>query len=283
MPNNTQRKIKIVADSSSDILKLDSIPFCSVPLKIHTDEAQFIDNSELDVQGMVAFFDQYSGRAVTSCPNAAEYLQAFGDADEIFCITITSALSGSYNAACAARQIYESEHDGRKVCIIDSLSTGPELHMIIQKLAELVEQGLDFDSICQSISDYQRQTGLVFILESMKNLANNGRVSKASAKLAGILGICVVGRASNQGTLEPLCKCRGRRRALESVIEYLVTEGVGNGKIKINHCSNPDSALMLSDMLNKRFPNVRVEIGECRGLCSFYAENGGILVAFEKQ
>ena len=90
---------KIVADSSSDILTLDGISFESAPLKIITDAREFVDNAELDVPEMLEFLKSYKGKSHTSCPNAGEYIEAFGDADAVFCITITSNLSGSCNAA----------------------------------------------------------------------------------------------------------------------------------------------------------------------------------------
>ena len=102
------RKIRIVADSSADLLTLDSVDFASSPMKIITSEREFVDDQSRDVNKMVDFFDQYKERSQTSCPNPADWLEAFGDADDIFCVTITSGLSGSYNSACTAKQMYEA-------------------------------------------------------------------------------------------------------------------------------------------------------------------------------
>ena len=125
------RRIKIVADSSANVLALEKIPFAAAPLKINTAEGEFVDDCNLNVEEMVNFFDSYKGRSKTSCPNPGDWLEAFGDADEIFCVAITSGLSGSYNAACIAKEMYEAENEGKQVCVIDSLSAGPELALII--------------------------------------------------------------------------------------------------------------------------------------------------------
>ena len=93
---------KIVTDSSADLRELSDIPFESIPLKIITDEREYVDSSDLDVNGMLADLKKYSGRSHTSCPSSGEYMQAFGDCENIFCITITSNLSGSCNAANVA-------------------------------------------------------------------------------------------------------------------------------------------------------------------------------------
>ena len=127
-----------------------------------------------------------------------------------------------------------------------------------------------------------KKTGLVFMLKSLKNFANNGRVSPIVAKLVGIAGICIVGKASNEGTLEPMHKCRGERRSLETLADDLETEGFRSGKISIGHCQNESAAKQLKELLLEKFKNVQIEIHKLKGLCSFYAEKGGVLVGFEK-
>ena len=277
------RTTKIVADSSANLLKLDITPFASAPLKVITEGREFVDDETLNVEEMVSYFDSYKGRSQTSCPNPADWLTAFGDTDDVFCVTITSGLSGSYNAAIAAKQMYESENPGKRVHVIDSLSAGPELALIVERLQELITQGLDYEEICNQIQAYTQKTGLLFMLESMRNLAANGRVSPAVAKIAGLLGIRVVGKASNAGTLEPLDKCRGENKALEKIVSRLQDLGLQEGKVRIAHCQNLVAAEKLKKLIAEQLPKAQTEISQCTGLCSYYAEKGGLLVAFEKQ
>ena len=276
------KTIKIVADSSANLLALEKTPFAVAPLKVITDKREFVDDTALDVDAMVSWFDAYKGKSKTSCPNPTDWLQAFADADEVYCVTITSGLSGSHNAACIAKQMYETEHPGKRVCVIDSLSAGPELVLIIEKLEELIGQNMAFDDICRAIEDYKQQTGLTFMLESLKNFAANGRVSPAVAKIAGVLGIRIVGKASDQGTLEPTNKCRGAEKSLAAIISHLKKNGLSKGKVRIAHCMNEDAANKLKDMIRSQIGQVDVQIHRCRGLCSYYAEKGGLLVGFEK-
>ena len=276
------KKIKIVADSSADMLELERVAFCSAPLKIRTDEKEFVDNKNLNVREMVDYLSEYKGKSSTSCPNSGDWLAAFDDAEEVYCVTITATLSGSYNAAVLAKQIYEEMYPERKVFVLNTLTAGSEIRLIIEKLEELILADDDFDTICQSITEYSKNTGLLFVLESLKNLANNGRVSPLVAKMAGILGIRLVGKASDKGDLEPLNKCRGEGKALSTIIEHLKELGFKAGKVRIAHCFNPDAANKLKDLILKEFGNVDINIFECMGLCSFYAEKGGMLIGFEK-
>ena len=276
------RKIKIVSDSSSDLIVLDNIEFASSPMKIITAKREFVDDENLNVDEMADFFNEYKERSQTSCPNPADWLDAFGDADDIICVTITSALSGSYNSACTAKELYEAENEGKRVFVLDTLSAGPEITLIVRKLEALVKSGMAYEGVCDKIQEYTKRTGLVFMLKSLKNFAANGRVSPLVAKLVGFAGICIVGKASDEGTLEPTHKCRGENRSLETLINDLKELGLKNGKVSIGHCQNEGAATKLKQMIESTFEKAQVEIHKLRGLCSFYAEKGGLLVGFEK-
>lgn len=277
------RKVKIVADSSANLRELADVAFASAPLRVLAGDMEFTDDDRLDVDAMTAWFADYKGKSKTSCPNPGDWIKAFGDGEDIFCVTITSGLSGSYNAACVAKQMYESEYPDRRVHVIDSLSAGPELVLIVEQLAQYIRQGLPFEEMCRQIDSYTQQTGLLFMLESLNNFAANGRVPVAVAKLAGILGIRIVGKASDKGTLEPLDKCRGQGKALQAIAVRLKESGLRSGKVRIAHCENEEAAGKLQAMLAEQFPQAEVQIHRCRGLCSYYAEKGGVLVGFEKQ
>lgn len=275
------RTIKIVVDSSAGVLKGITVPHGSAPLKIITSQREYVDDETLDVEEMVNDLAGYSGKSSTACPSPGDWLEAFGEAEDVICIPITSMLSGSYYSACIARRTYEEEHPGRRVHVLDSLSTGPEVRLLAEHVQEDILEGLDFDALCASVSQYRRTTGLFFMLESMKNLANNGRVHPLAAKAAGLLGIRVVGQASEGGELELLDKCRGERKALASILEHMKQRGYSGGKVRISHCFNETAALTLKARIQEDFFKAPVEISPCRGLCSFYAERGGLLVGFE--
>jgi len=272
---------KIVVDSSAD-MAVGFPTVSSVPLKIITDTNEYIDDANVNVAAMVWDLLSYSGRSSTACPSPQDWLDAFDDKPYVFCIAITSNLSGCCNAANIAKADYEQEFPDRKVCVIDTLSTAGEMMLIAEKVQELIEEDLAFEDICEKINEYRQKTGLLFMLESLKNLANNGRVSKIVAKAAGILGIRMVGKASDVGTLEPLEKCRGEKKALTSLLTYLTTLGYEGGKIRISHCMNEAAAQTLKESVLSMYPQADIRIKPAGALCSFYAEKGGLLIGFEK-
>lgn len=274
---------KIIVDSSANLQALPGpAEFASVPLKIIAGNREFVDDRNLDVKQMVESLKTYKGKSGTACPGVADWLAAFGDAEGVLCITITSNLSGSWNSARLAKEDYESQYPGRQVHVIDTLSTGGEMQLLARKAQELLETGMAFGDVCRQAEAYLQKTGLMFSLESLRNLANNGRVSPVTAKLAGVLGIRVVGKASDQGTLEPMDKCRGERKALQTLLSRMKEQGYRGGRMVIDHCMNETAALQLKGMVTQAFPGADIAVGQTRGLCSFYAEQGGMIIGYEK-
>ncbi len=271
---------KIAADSSANTYEFSGIDFKSVPLKIITAKAEYVDDSELDIEKMVAEVKETKGKSGTSCPNIGDWLNAFEGADVVFAVTITSKLSGSFSTAEEAAKIYMEAHPGAKVFVVDSLSTGPEMKLLMEHIRELMQKEKSFEEIRDSVTEYQKHTNLLFSLESLTNLARNGRVNPAVAKIAGVLGIRVLG-AATEGVLDPLHKIRGEAKTLDAMFDEMKKRGFSGGKVRIDHCFNPDAAKNLAGKILSEFPDCDLKIGENHALCSFYAEKGGILTGFE--
>jgi len=274
-------KIRIVADSSANLNTDLGRKLISVPLKITAGEKTFIDDENLDIKEMADHLASYNGKSGSACPGTGEWMEAFGDADWVFVITITSNLSGSYNAARVAMEEYLEEHPECKIHIFDSLSAGPELKLIVEKIEELAADGLEFDAICENVHEYMKTTYLEFNLKSLRNLANNGRVSPAVAKLAGMIGLHLVGKASEVGTLEPTDKVRGEKKAISTIYKNMKELGYKGGKVRIDHCMNIPAAEKLAEIIREDYPQADVVIDMVGGLCCFYAEVGGLMIGFE--
>lgn len=273
-------KMKIVADSSANLITANDDSFVSVPLTLRTDEREFVDNADLDIKEMTDYLASYKGKSGSACPSSQDWLDAFGDAEEVYAVAITSNLSGSFNSLRIAKEEYEEEHPERKVCIIDSLSAGGEIKLIIEKIKELKAEGKSFEEVSEAIAEYQNHTHLIFCLKSLRNLANNGRVNPAVAKIAGVLNIHVVGIA-NEGVLDQREKARGAKKALVAIDSLMKEFNYNGGKVIIDHCFNETDAIAVKEHILATYPNADVRIEETRGLCSFYAEVGGLMIGVE--
>ena len=276
-------KIRIVVDSSVNLFEMEGLDIVSVPLKIRTTEKEYVDDVHLDVHQMNVDLSTYKGKSTSSCPNSAEWLDAFEPADEIYALTISKALSGSYNAAVVAKDMLLEEHPEKKVYIVDSRSIGGECRLIIEKIKEWIEAGKSFDEIVPLIEAYQKTTELQFDLQSLNNLANNGRVNKMLADLIGVFGIVMVGKPTAEGKIEMISKKRGEKKAYKESFEIMLKDGYKGGKVRIDHTENLKGAEYLKNLILEQFPNADVQIGENGGLCSFYAEVGGLIFGYETE
>ena len=256
---------KIVVDSSASLYTLQGVDFECVPLKIITDDAEYLDNGTMDALGMAQTLRTYKGKTSTSYPNVSDWPAAYEGA----------------NAAQLAAEEYQQQNPGKRVFVLDSLSTGPEQRLLAEHLRDLLAEGKEFDDVCEEMLRYHKHTHLLFSLESLANLARNGRVKPAVAAVARMLGIRVIGQASDAGDLEVLCKTRGEHGALERIVLELKEHGYTNGRLHISHCGNPAAAERLKHMVKAVFDGAKVDISECGGLCSYYAELGGLLVGYE--
>lgn len=280
------KKYGIVVDSGCDMNNYftdehDSIVFRRVALTLYIGEQQFKDDVSLNIETFMESMHAYQGKSGSAAPSPSDWLEAFEEAENVVAITITGTLSGSFASANVAAGMFLEQHPDRHIFLLDSKSAGPEMALLARKAAELMKNDLDFAQIEQQLRSYQKQTGLLYILGSLDNLIKNGRVSKLTAGLAGILGIQIVGIASKEGTLELLHKCRGKRCAYETAIKDILARNYQGGKIVIAHCFAPDGARYIADAIRTLYKNAEIELIATGGLCSFYAERGGIMIGFE--
>ena len=274
-------KRKIVADSSCDMWELNGVDFAVAPITISTDNKHYVDNQELDVHLMSEELAKYKGVSHTACPSVGSWLDCYEGYDEVFVVTLTGAMSGTYNSAMTAKGIYEEENENVKVHVFDSLSTGPEMRLLIEKLKEMIEEDLTFEEIVDKGQDYLNHTRLFFALKSLHNFAMNGRVSKTVASAIGVLNISIFATASEEGTIQQISKCRGEKKVVKSMIEHLENAGYHGGKVRISHADNLKLAHNVRDKILELYPHADIIVYPMGGLCTYYAEIGGLLVGCE--
>ena len=272
---------KLVSDSSCDMYTMGNIPFNAVPLKISTDHHSWTDDENMNIHEMLDVLENYKGRSYTSCPNVDDWMNAFEGGDPVYAVTITSGLSGSYNSAMTARDIYLEAHPEAKIHVFDSLSTGPHMRLILEKIAELAEQGLPFEEVVEKVNEYKKHVHLFYALHSVHNLAQNGRVSNVVAAAVGVIKIRIFGTASPEGTLQPISKVRGDKKLIGEYMKALESVKCKGGKFRITSAENPELAEMLKNKILEKYPDADITVGKAGGLDSFYGERHSTMLAVE--
>lgn len=275
----------IVADSSCDLpsdeLQGSGVSFAKVPLKIIVGNTQYVDDDSLNVNIMLGQMQTYNGPSSSACPAPEEWASEFRKSDCTIAVAMTGALSGTYNSAVVAKNIVLEENPDKKIYVIDSHTTSGGMALIIWKAAELIRSGLDFAAVAEQIEAYVNSLFLIFSLCSYGNLIKTGRMSAMAGKLAATLGIRAIASNTPQGEIKILQKPRGEERAIQLMVELMSRMKNLEGKsVVITHCNNLKGAQRLKELIMHKCFTRKITILPTRGLCSFYTENGGLLIGF---
>lgn len=276
------KRFKIVVDSSSDLtkdyLQDEAVDFDVIPLTICVGEKEFVDNGELNVDTMLSELKAYDGKTSSSCPSPASYMESFAGAEYVFCITISSKLSGSYNSAMLTRQ--QSDNGGH-ILVIDSKATSGTMVLIVDELVRLIHAGLDFEDISKRIMQFTEKRSLYFVLDNFDNMVKNGRVNKALAFIAMVLKIKPLCYAC-EGEVKVLQKVRTRKSAIARLIELISKEkpDYSQDDCVISYCRDSQTATFIQDTLSHICNFRKIQVMPMRGLCSYYALENGIIVSF---
>lgn len=275
---------KIISDSSVDFKEnresiIDGLEI--VPFKIQIDDEEIVDtnlNTEELLKKMKASFNQIK----TACPSPSEFYDAFSKEGASFVVTISAALSGTYNSAVLAKNMFLEKFPEALVHIFDTKSACAGVNLVILKIKELLMQNLKFDEIISAVNKYVSKMKTLFILDSLDNLVKNGRISNLKAMLASFLHIVPIMGENGKGEIVLLEQVRGNKKAFNRLIEMIGESGVDfeNTVLGITHSNAKEKAENLKNEILRRFNFKDVLIFAAGGLSTVYADDGGIVVAF---
>lgn len=274
--------IKLIIDSSSNMKSDPDHNVEVVPLTISFGGKDYIDDQNLNIREFLNDMNQNQVAGKTTCPSIQAWLNALEGTEKAIIITMTSGMSGTFSSALQAKTMYEEKHPTSQIIVVDSRSAGPELTIVLHRIEKMIQGDIRFVDLEEVIAKFRMRTHLLFILQSLHNLSLNGRVSPDAAKVAGLLKINLIGTASKEGKLEPLTKARGMKKAMRELLKYMKDDNYHGGEVIIDHCENEKDAEIIKDKILAEYPDAQVTIRPMRGLCSFYAEEGGIMVGFHE-
>ncbi len=274
--------IKIIVDSSSNMIDNPERNIEVVPLTISFGGHDYIDNPNLNIREFLDNMNQNNVAGKTTCPSIQTWLDALKGSEKAIIITMTSSMSGTFSSALQAKAIYQEKHPNSKIIVVDSRSAGPEIAIVVHGIEKMLKDEIRFVDLEAAIAEYRVHTHLLFVLQSLHNLSLNGRISSAVAKITGFLKIDLIGTASKEGKLEPLAKAHGMKKAVREIIKYMKKDSYHGGEVIIDHCKNEKDALAIKEKILAEYPDAKITIRPMRGLCSFYAEEGGIMVGFHE-
>ncbi len=280
---------KIIADSGCDILDIfkgpDFTSFESVPLKLHIDGNDYIDDGTMDTDTYLTLMEKSKAGTKSSAPSPGDFLNAFGDAEVVFVVTMSQKISGTYNSANVAKNMYQELYPNRFVHVFDSKVATSGETLLVLKINECVKKGLKPEETVLEINKIINSMNIYFILEKYENLVKNGRMNPYLAKFASTLSIRPICYAKD-GEIALLEKARGTK-AYSKLVSLMaehnlqeIADGFKNDfSVVITHVKCLETALNLKKLIEEKFNVTNFYIAEPTLLCCNYGERNGVMIS----
>lgn len=275
--------VGIVADTGCDLKHSDeeSKGIELVPFKINIGSRDFIDGYDLDVAEFIKVMGESEEVVKTSCPAPYDFLNVFEKygGEDVFCLTISSKLSGTYQSAQIAKAEFTEKYPDAKIHIFDTKSASAGESCVAHYLKSLIQEGLSFKEIVEKGEKYISELKTFFVLESLDNLQKNGRIKKAVGTILNALHIKPA-MWGVDGDIELFKMQRGFKRSLLHIISYMEKDDTKGKTLCISHVDALDKAEFIKEKVQKNCEFEKIIITKALGLSSAYADNGGIVIAY---
>lgn len=274
----------ILCDSCTDFtpaMEQDS-HFVRIPLTLHVGGRDIIDDETFDQKDFLQRVNECPDCPKSSCPSPEKFMEYFEEADDIYIVTLSSHLSGAFNSAELAKQMYEEEHPSKNIHIFDSKSASAGQTLQALEIQRLAKKNTPFQAIVSQVENFINHMGTKFVLETLETLRKNGRLSNVTAMLVNALNIKLVMTSDGNGQIDKYSQARGMKKAIGKMAEAIREDAVSPGErtLAISHCNNPDRAELVKKTILAAVPFKNVIIAETGGVSSLYAADGGIVVAY---
>jgi len=279
---NESYNYKIVVDSCCELPpELANDPrFESVPLELSIGDYTVTDDSNFDQASFLKRVAESEVVARSACPSPERYLEAFkADVDHVYCVTLSSKLSGSYNSAVLAKELYEEDFGSKQIHVFDSESASVGELQIVFKIMKYEEKGLSFEEVIEKVENFRNGLHTYFVLDNLDTFIKNGRISGIKALAATTLNIKPV-LAGCKGSIVQLAQGIGIKKTLNKMVDVIVNEvqNTENKILMISHCNAPERAELVKKMILARDKFAKVIIVNMMGTSTMYANDGGIIV-----
>ena len=274
----------ILCDSCTDFTDaMEKDPhFVRIPLTLHVGEEDIIDDETFDQASFLKKVAEYPDASKSSCPSPEKFMDYFEKADEIYIVTLSSHLSGSFNSAELAKSMYLEKHPDKKIHVFDSKSASAGQSLIALEIQKRAINGLPFEQIVNEVTDFLNTMGTKFVLETLEVLRKNGRLSNVTAMLVNALNIKLVMTSDCNGEIAKPSQARGMKKAIQKMAEAIKEDAVDpeNRTLFISYCNNKERAEFVKDAILSVLSFKDVLIAPTGGVSSLYAADGGIVVCY---
>ncbi len=276
--------VKIITDSGSDLPKeyIEKYKINVIPLEITIGNDTFIDGVTLSNEEFYHKMNASKSLPKTASPSPQSFLEHFECEEEnIYIVTLSSKLSSTYNNAMLAKQMYENDESNKNIFIIDSLSASVGEGLVVLKVAELLEKGLEYNDVYEKGKKYAEECQVYFLLEELDNIVKGGRIGKAAGHVASLLSIKLILKSDGTGEVDLEEKARGTKRAFKRFVDIVgekVTDQRGR-TLAIAHGNCYEKALEFKSIAEEKYNFSNIIMSKIGATIGTYSGDGGLLIS----
>ncbi len=275
---------KIIVDSCTDLtdrMKKDK-HIKLVPLTIQVDDIIITDDEFFNQKDFLKLVAESPNSPKSSCPSPEAYMKLYSGKEDIYVVTLSANLSGSYNSAEVGKKLYLEEHPYKNIEIFNSCSASVGQTLIAGKIQEYVEAGKGFSEVIHLTKAFREKLSTKFVLENLDTLRKSGRLTGIKALITSVLNIKPIMAGTKEGTICKLDQARGIQKALILMVNLIEQDVLKPEErtLAIAHCNNYNRALFVKEEILRRVPFKDSFIVETAGVSSMYAGDGGIIVCY---
>ena len=226
----------------------------------------------------------------TSQISIAEYQDYFEkylrEGKDILHIDFSSGLSGSVNSARNAAEMLKEKYPDQKLYVIDSLAASSGYGLLVDKAADLRDEGMDIDELAKWVENNKLRVHHWFFSTTLKYYIRGGRVSKTAGFFGGILGICPLLHVDENGHLIPMEKIRSKKNVKEAIVNKMrefADDGTAySEKCFMSHSYCLQDAQDVAEAVEQAFPSIRggVEIDNIGTVIGSHSGPGTVALFF---
>lgn len=267
-------KYIVVSDGSIDISRSLISQYDIKIVDFHI----YSDGEKIDRENLQDGFKNI-GEITSSCPKPKAYYDSFIGHEEIYVITMSSKLSGSFNSAMVAKDQYLEDYPDTFIHIFDSKGASSCQTMIAMMIHRMIRRGYQRKTLVEIVEENIKNRQIYFISEILDNLKRNGRLLNVGIKFATILKMKFV-MCGAEGEIRFLGQDRSSKKALKRLIKSLEkgSSNIDKGEAVISHVNNEHAANMIRTVLLGKLNYRRVEVVEASFINSLYCGEKGVIV-----
>lgn len=272
----SSRHVQVITDSTSDLPRtlLNRYGIEVVPLSVSFGSESYEDGIDITPPQFLNKLQVARDLPKTSQPPTTRFAEAFARAvdagKDVLCITISSDLSGTFNAA----RLAANDFDPERVRVVDSRATTMQLGWIVVDAARAVAEGAGLQEAAERAAHAISRANCFAVLQTLDYVYKGGRIGRASHMFGSALGIKPVLNFID-GVLTPVERVRTWKKALARAIELAATTGTPTD-IAVLHADNVKDAEASAAALRERHPDANIIIDWVGSTILTYAGPGAI-------